>query len=622
MYLVVIAIFSAVTATYVGKSFSDGAFEATKQEMQVIRDALVGDEAIETNGTRSDFGYHGDIGALPSTLAGLTTQPGGVSAFSTDYTNRFSSGWRGPYLRAANSGEDFTNDGWGRDYVYSPSASPPTLVSYGADGVAGGTGLDQDITVQLPTDSRLATVNGFLVDAVTGAPADVAATVTLNYPNGSGARTTATDSVVVGDKGFFSFSNVPQGVRSASIVVGTTTYGPLMFTVDRSNYTIPTSLTKVTTATCTTQVIQFAASTSSGSEATTSVNISVQTSATCTAPMTVDYTVAAGTATAGSDFTAASGTLTIPAGALSANVTVAVINDAVAEDSETFTVTLSSPTPTGVTLGARTVHTYTILYNDCATSPTQLAANGTYTVTAGCNRLTIKAWGGGGGAGGSSSGKAAVGGAGGYVYTATALTVATGDVYTVVIGQGGNAAGPKSPTNCTGGSGGEYAGGTGGNLTAGSSGAGPTVLSNGGTGGSSAYAGGGGAYGGGGGGGGNQKDEKGGSGGGATAVKTGGSTIIIAGGGGGGGGASGGGGNAGAGGGGCSRAGVNGGNQAGGGGGAGACTGPTVVAGTGGRTPSNSAQAGTYATGGDVAVIACANGAGTGGLVIFEPSSL
>ena len=54
----------------------------------------------------------------------------------------------------------------------------------------------------------------------------------------------------------------------------------------------------------------------------------------------VTYTVA-GTATAGTDYTALTGTVTIPAGSLSAVIDVSVLDDALVEDSETVTVTLT-----------------------------------------------------------------------------------------------------------------------------------------------------------------------------------------------------------------------------------------------------------------------------------------
>ena len=59
--------------------------------------------------------------------------------------------------------------------------------------------------------------------------------------------------------------------------------------------------------------------------------------------VTVDYATADGTATAGEDYTAASGTLTFAAGVLTQTVAVTLLDDAIDEGRETFTLTLSNP---------------------------------------------------------------------------------------------------------------------------------------------------------------------------------------------------------------------------------------------------------------------------------------
>ena len=59
--------------------------------------------------------------------------------------------------------------------------------------------------------------------------------------------------------------------------------------------------------------------------------------------VSVAYSTADGTATAGDDYTATSGTLTIPAGQLSATVNVALIDDSTSESAETLRLDLSGP---------------------------------------------------------------------------------------------------------------------------------------------------------------------------------------------------------------------------------------------------------------------------------------
>ena len=61
------------------------------------------------------------------------------------------------------------------------------------------------------------------------------------------------------------------------------------------------------------------------------------------ADVSVDYALASGSAVAGADYSDVSGTLTIPAGARHATVTVPLVDDAVVEDAESFSLRLSNP---------------------------------------------------------------------------------------------------------------------------------------------------------------------------------------------------------------------------------------------------------------------------------------
>jgi hypothetical protein len=99
---------------------------------------------------------------------------------------------------------------------------------------------------------------------------------------------------------------------------------------------------------------------------------------------TIDYATSNGAATAGSDYTATSGTLTFLAGETSKTVDVTLVGDTTVEVDETFSLTLSNPTGTDVTIGDGTgVGTLT---NDDSASVTiaDVAVNendGTATVT-------------------------------------------------------------------------------------------------------------------------------------------------------------------------------------------------------------------------------------------------
>jgi len=78
--------------------------------------------------------YKLDTGTFPTTeqgLQALRTAPSGVNQ------------WQGPYLPA-----EIPVDPWGRPYIYKypgEHGDEPDVVSYGADGAPGGTGVDADI---------------------------------------------------------------------------------------------------------------------------------------------------------------------------------------------------------------------------------------------------------------------------------------------------------------------------------------------------------------------------------------------------------------------------------------------------------------------------------------------
>ena len=84
-----------------------------------------------------------DAGRFPSTaegLAALVRQTPGVAA------------WNGPYLKGGN----IPNDPWSHGYVYrSPGEHGPyDIVSYGADGQEGGSGVAADISLENLTSAK------------------------------------------------------------------------------------------------------------------------------------------------------------------------------------------------------------------------------------------------------------------------------------------------------------------------------------------------------------------------------------------------------------------------------------------------------------------------------------
>lgn len=94
----------------------------------------------------------------------------------------------------------------------------------------------------------------------------------------------------------------------------------------------------------------------------------------------------------------------------------------------------------------------------CSAGATNYTSNSSgITMPSGCNYATFKAWGGGGGAG---TGNASAGAGGGSGYATSAVGIAPGETFDILIGTGGQA-GACATVPPSGGTG-AYAGGTGG----------------------------------------------------------------------------------------------------------------------------------------------------------------
>jgi type II secretory pathway pseudopilin PulG len=241
--------FGASTLYFLGRTASSFYTSAKLDEVAVWTTALSGADIANLYQRqvagyrplhRTTFGFLGDMGALPDAargLADLWTNPG-APAWASDVPSRTSAGWNGPYLSNGYLGTDYSKDAWGTPYVYNSVANPATVTSLGADRVAGGIGLNADITLEIPTSLTTASVQAVIWN--NGVPWAGSAQAELNAPNGSGVLIQTLTNIVPADKGSFTFASVPLGTRSVTIyepskAIPTHTAGPYLFTVDRPN---------------------------------------------------------------------------------------------------------------------------------------------------------------------------------------------------------------------------------------------------------------------------------------------------------------------------------------------------------------------------------------------------
>lgn len=149
--LLVVTILSAVawmSLAMVGNDADQVRFEDTRNRLQAIRRAIIGDTSRTINGQPEIRGYVADMGRLPANLNELIAQ--GTQPVYRNYTTYgLWAGWNGPYLRATEVvGSARFQDGWGnrdgssnfgwKNYSTSAPTGDLTIQSYGRDGVAAG----------------------------------------------------------------------------------------------------------------------------------------------------------------------------------------------------------------------------------------------------------------------------------------------------------------------------------------------------------------------------------------------------------------------------------------------------------------------------------------------------
>lgn len=205
LVIIVLGVLVAVAFKSMNLTLDNSRWDATTQEMDRLAWALVGNPGLFVNGYRSDFGYVGDVGSLPSNLDALVTNPGG-------YTT-----WKGPYIQNdfTQNPNDYKTDAWGNLYTYTGGV---TITSSGS----GGNSLTKSLA-GAAADLTANTVQGVVTDAQGDAPGSSNSNVSIRivYPNGSGGTTTSTTNPNL--NGNYNFSgSIPQGVRTLTAIYTTT----------------------------------------------------------------------------------------------------------------------------------------------------------------------------------------------------------------------------------------------------------------------------------------------------------------------------------------------------------------------------------------------------------------
>lgn len=160
--LVIIGILGAVTLRTVDVTRERANYDKTVKAMQRLANAIAGDPDLVGEGRRTDFGFVGDVGRLPTSLDELRLNIGNNPA------------WNGPYVRLPFVGDSlsYKTDAWGQEFQYLPDLG--MIIS-----LANG---QFPLTFQTTPDTAflfLNSVSGTITDNQGNPPGDQAPTMTV-----------------------------------------------------------------------------------------------------------------------------------------------------------------------------------------------------------------------------------------------------------------------------------------------------------------------------------------------------------------------------------------------------------------------------------------------------------
>ncbi len=209
--LVIVGILATMMLNSLRFGIESARSDATQERINVLRRAILGSDFGSTSeGGRSNFGFVGDVGRLPTALSELAGA-GALPAYTYNTYWGVGAGWRGPYLSTGdNKGIPFDEDLWSHAFTYA-TVGTAVIRSLGFDNAVGGTADNTDLEALMPPSIWMSTVTGMARDAnviLSGA------TVSFAYPV---AGVLTTYNTTADANGYFVFNTVPFGYRSVRV---------------------------------------------------------------------------------------------------------------------------------------------------------------------------------------------------------------------------------------------------------------------------------------------------------------------------------------------------------------------------------------------------------------------
>lgn len=209
--IAVVAILAALITPLAVNQITQKRFDSCREELGNLKIAICGDPRLLESGSRTSYGFVGDIGVLPRNLDDLLSATANSPAIplASATSGVIPWGWRGPYISEI-------TDPWGRPFQYSSTPSgyiTARVWSMGPDGVSASS---DDLGIDIRLDEVFSRVSGNCSDAC---GAGTGFSITITYPAFSSGQfildtfSTTTDQA---NPIYHSHAAIPIGVRHVS----------------------------------------------------------------------------------------------------------------------------------------------------------------------------------------------------------------------------------------------------------------------------------------------------------------------------------------------------------------------------------------------------------------------
>lgn len=186
--MAIISVLAGIMVPAVWKFWESEEIATTKQRLEDLRLAMIGDRTLIQDGVRRSYGFVGDNGELPF---GNMTGAGGLKYLADRPVAGYPK-WAGSYMKGGFDPANYILDAWGKTFVYTPYHVPAEepyryvsaeIRSYGPNGIAN----DFDDIVVYIDEKEVTPTNRYkgkitvTISAVTPPPIQFSADVEVTY---------------------------------------------------------------------------------------------------------------------------------------------------------------------------------------------------------------------------------------------------------------------------------------------------------------------------------------------------------------------------------------------------------------------------------------------------------